>query len=1023
MNKKKLKYRSLATALLCGATLLPSVTAEAQQAGRATVMGTGADACYMRAADMLRMGNYAGVVDQLGEALSLPSPLWKGPVEGDGLAMRCKAMTMMMRAAYERGDEAMFNSLYATFLDEYGGTYYALDAKLMHADFLFFKADYAAAVTAYSALDIDSLDPAQSALCRYRLALSMVRTGYFNEAARLFSRLKANRDHSDASRFYLAYIDYVNGDLRAARKGFNSVPAAMARQLGADYYLAQIDFQEGDFNAVAGRSQALLASARSAHPEWVPELNRIIGESHYNLGDGGTAESYLREYVGAVSTPQLTALYALGVIDYDKADYEDAAECFSRVTGEDDAMAQSAYLYLGQIAAGSGDYNAAALSFHNACELDKDRRVSETALYNYAVATVKGGSVPFKSSAEVLDGFVRKYPDSKYASKVDEYLATVRFNEKDYVGALRHIERLRNPSRQALESKQKILFQLGVQSMRQGSYAEAAGYMERAADMASQADRNLAAQARLWQGDALYSQGKYSAASGIYTRFVKDTGKNDDNRALGLYNLGYSLYQEKKFAQASRRFAEALAARPALPGRLASDARLRMADCDYYDGNVSAAMDKYASLASDAAGGETDYATFQHANMLGATGDNAGKARELVAMLAKYPESRWRGDARLELVNALCATGDMERAAAESSALLRESPDTPQARKAALAVAAAWQEDGNDARALAAYKELVKRWPTSAEAADAVEGLKNLYAAAGDMQGFLTFLDTVPSAPRPDAAEMEEISYDAALRKMKANPSDLSPLNEYLRKYPDGANAARAMLALADAQHSAGDDKGALATIDHLLTSRPDSESVPAALMLKGGLLEDAGNEAAAAAVWRELLDKGGSLYTPVAYAGLMRASAAPADVVAYADRILAFGDIDTELMAEAMLAKGTALRSMRRGAEAIAALKPLADGPQTSAGAQASVVTGEILLSQGDAKGAERQMLKFIDSDTEEMYWLARGYIVLADAYHAQGESYKAKEYLRALKNNYSGTEGRDELMQMISSRLSSWK
>ena len=1019
MDKRKHNhpYRRMAALLIIGSALCVQ-PAIAQTAAAPGGVNAQADGFLSRAADMLRTGNYAGTIDQLSEALRADDPLWSSVTGRDGTYSRCRAEAMLLRAAYERGDEELFNRWYTPFLEEYGGTAYALPVRLLQADFMFFKGDYPGAVRAYSALDYDALDPAQAALYRYRLGLSYVRTGYFDEARRIFSRLQGSPDYAAVSRFYLAYIDYVKGNLEAARSGFRSVPGPLAGELGTGYYLAQIDFQEGDYRAVINASKALLESGR---PEWIPEINRITGESWYNLGEGDKAEPYLRAYVAQESEPQLSALYDLGVICYDDGDYDEAAGYFTRLTNEADAMAQSALLYMGQISAHKGDWPAASLSFRSAYELDINPKVTETALYDYAVASINGGSVPFGSSADMLEKFVRRFPDSPYAAKVDEHLATACYNDGDFAEALRHIERLKNPTRQALESKQKILFRLGVQAMGRKDYPGAARYMRRAADMRQDADASLAAQACLWEGDALYAQAKYSEATAAYAKFEKYSARQTDNRALGLYNLAYSLYQEKKFSEARGKFKKALEAKPALPARLASDARMRIADCDYYAGNVTDAMKVYSSLAEDNDNGEADYAAFQHANMLGTTGDLKGKIKGLENMLAKWPESRWASDARLELVSALCGDRQTERAASLASGMLASDPSAPQTRKAALAVAVSWQDCDKDTQAIDAYKALVRRWPTSSEAGSAMKGLKTLYTEAGDIESYLAFLDSVPQAPRPDASEMESLAFESAMKSVERNPGNLRPLEDYIEKYPSGANVDRALLSLAMAKEESGDTAGALATVEKLLSSRPDSESVPAALMLQGSLLEKEGNDARAASVWRRLLDEGGSLYTPAALCGLMRTSSNPSDVVTYADRVLALGDADTDELAEASLAKGEALRNLGRYDEAVGALRTLAEAPQTERGAQAAVLTGEILLSQKKYREAATELEAFIDSDTPQDYWLARGYITLADVLHAQGKNYEARQYILALKENYPGQEA--DITEMINTRLSKWK
>ena len=65
--------------------------------------------------------------------------------------------------------------------------------------------------------------------------------------------------------------------------------------------------------------------------------------------------------------------------------------------------------------------------------------------------------------------------------------------------------------------------------------------------------------------------------------------------------------------------------------------------------------------------------------------------------------------------------------------------------------------------------------------------------------------------------------------------------------------------------------------------------------------------------------------------------------------------------------------------------------------------------------------MEEFTDVGTPHQYWLARGFIALADAYHGLGKTYLAKEYLNSLNENYPATD--DDIPSLISSRLKKWK
>ena len=51
------------------------------------------------------------------------------------------------------------------------------------------------------------------------------------------------------------------------------------------------------------------------------------------------------------------------------------------------------------------------------------------------------------------------------------------------------------------------------------------------------------------------------------------------------------------------------------------------------------------------------------------------------------------------------------------------------------------------------------------------------------------------------------------------------------------------------------------------------------------------------------------------------------------------------------------------------------------------------------------------------QAYWLARGFISLAEAYHADGNDYLAVEYLKSLRDNYPGDE--PDIREAIDSRI----
>lgn len=80
-----------------------------------------------------------------------------------------------------------------------------------------------------------------------------------------------------------------------------------------------------------------------------------------------------------------------------------------------------------------------------------------------------------------------------------------------------------------------------------------------------------------------------------------------------------------------------------------------------------------------------------------------------------------------------------------------------------------------------------------------------------------------------------------------------------------------------------------------------------------------------------------------------------------------------------------------------------------------------EMMLADKEYAQARDAMEAFTEAGTPHQYWLARGFIALADAYHGLGDKALAREFVSSLRENYPGSE--QDIADMISSRLNKWK
>lgn len=976
----------------------------------------GAEGYYERARAMYSCGNYAGVIDQLHRYLGT-----SGALKADAGSSRVDAELLLMRAELMRGEFDVLRADCESFLQEYAGSPRVPEALLLLADAAFYDGDYGAALEMYSSLPLENFDNSVSVAARFNYGVSLTRCGHFSEARNVFTGLRMDKDYGGRSRFYLAYLDYVGEDYRNALKGFRALPERVASEMGADFYVAQILFAGGQYDNVLAMSGPLMKAAELLDSPELPsvcEAYRLIGESAFALGNRRLADDNLRSHAkrhedGGVAS----AKYMLGLMAYEAGNYAEAEKWFAPITSDDNEIGQSALLYMGQIAARRGDYTDAAISFDKAAHMRYDGRIAETALYNYAAAVASGGRVPFGSASSLLEEFGTQYPNSEYTAAVDEYLAIGYMAEQRYAKALEKLDRIKSPNRQVRDLTLRALYELGVAELSAGRPAAAEAYLRRAASTGG--NEALSSQSRLWLGEALYAQKKYSEAINAYKDYLGRVSRSDVNRALGYYDLGYAYYQkgDYKACRAALDNALKISGAGALSSSLRSDAMLRKADCDNYMGNVKEAMAAYEEASVGGPG--ADYAALQAACMQGIAGNHARKKTDLEAMMAKWPDSPWIQQALYELVRACIAQGDMAGAVSAQGRLARLAPDAGMLREAMLQIAAAYLDKGDTEKATGICKELVSKWPSSSQAVTASEYLQDIYSDKGRISEYLAFIQSVPGAPAPEAAEMDRLTYHSAQAALEKYPSKAAPMEEYIASFPKGRYLPDALLSVAEVYRSSRNSDKALVALDRILTSFADSDAALPALAMKADILQTKGPQyySEAASLYRDMLRRGGATYAPEAYEGLMTTASTPEEVIVYADKYLSLSDLTADEREYGQEIKADALLMCGQYDKAMELLKALAADTYTSSGGSAAVKMANIYLKTGKPREAEKLMQAFTSGGCEDPDALALGYIALAEAYAAQGNKNKARQYLRALQENYPG--GNAEITNQIANAI----
>ena len=221
------------------------------------------------------------------------------------------------------------------FLEEYPETVHINQINFLIASYYFNKDDWSKALLWFNLADLDYLKINEQEDYSFRTGYTHLQLGNMDEARRYFGLLSQNSvKYRDASNFYLGYIDYSNGDYRSALQRFESLRNNPEYEEEIAFYTAQATFFEGQIDEAIKLSDAFIN--RYPHSLHTTELNRILGNSYYRLGQPTRAIPYYERYMYTAEKPLRGDAYFMGLSYFETAKYNEALQMFQQAVGESD---------------------------------------------------------------------------------------------------------------------------------------------------------------------------------------------------------------------------------------------------------------------------------------------------------------------------------------------------------------------------------------------------------------------------------------------------------------------------------------------------------------------------------------------------------------------------------------------------------------------------------------------------------------------------------------------------------------
>lgn len=967
---------------------------------------------FVEGKELFSLKNYSGCIDKL-EAYKQHS------TDADLIQ---EADYMLVYSAYEQGRPNAVELL-KDYLDVYPASRHADEVNFLIGSAHFGQGEYQKAIFWFNESNIDMLSPEQQEAYCFRLAYSLLQIGDMEKARGYFARIEQiGTKYREASTYYVAYIDYATGKYNNALVEFTrlkDLPDYKERSL---YYITQIYFIQNKYEKVISEGKELLASYPDSENN--SEVYRIMGNAYYHLGNEDQAINMLSKYVSSTDSPLRGDLYILGVCYYNKGNYSSAVNALGRTVRENDALSQNAYLYLGQSYLKLKDKNNARMAFEAAATSSFDKQVKEAAMYNYALLIHETAFTGFGESVTIFEDFLNDFPNSKYADKVNDYLVEVYLTTKNYQAALNSIDKIKHPSTKILEAKQDILFQLGTQAFTNMELDKAVDLFSRAISLGAY---NLESRndAYFWRGESYYRQGEYNKAISDYRTYLNNTRqRNTDMYALAHYNLGYSYFKLKEYGEALNRFRQYVNLESNQQTPAYADAYNRIGDCLFHNRQFAMAEENYTRAAQlqPSAG---DYSVYQKGFLLGLQKDYKGKISVMDRLIREFPESQYVDDALFEKGRSYVLLDNNQAAAASFEQLMRDFPQSSLARKAGVQLGLIYFNDNQPEKAADAYKSVISNYPGSEEAKVALQDLKSVYIELNDINSFAAYANSLGGNVRFEVSEQDSLTYLAAEKLFMRgdNEGARRSLTNYLQTFPQGAFSSNANFYLASIAFAKKDLEEAKRLFSLVLESG-DTKFREESWARKAEIEYLDKDYAAAMESFKHLQAVAENPENKeAAKLGLMRCAeliGQPQEALLAANDLLKEPKLSPEIMSEARYVRAKAYISLKQENKALADLKEISKDTRTIHGAEAKYLLAQLYYDNKDDKNAETVLMNFIENGTPHQYWLARGFILLADIYIRQGNDFQARQYLTSLQNNYKGD---DEIAAMIEDRLGKLK
>lgn len=832
---------------------------------------------------------------------------------------------------------------------------------------------------------------------QFRYAYTLFKIKDFKNAKSVFENLRNSAKYGADAKYYIGFMAYQEDRYEEATSLFEEAQL-QGSQKEMSYFLSDMNFKLGNFEKAI---ELGLEKLPKSNRKEVSQLNKIIGESFFNLQQYDKAIPYLQQYNGQSGKWTNTDYYQIGYAYYKQGQYDKAISEFNKIIDGQNAVAQNAYYHLAQSYIKTNKKPQALNAFKSAMEMDFDTTIKEDAFLNYAKLSFDIGN-SYESVPVVLNRFLKTYPNSSQYVEVKDLLIDSYLTSNNYKEAINLLASSNNYEDKVIWQKANYYYAIDFYKTRE--YKKALQYFNES--LSKPLDKSIIAKSTYWKAETEYVLGRFDEALISFKTFKNlSVAKQTDEYSNIDYDIGYAYFKTKAYEQAKSHFKQAV-------NQLKSqdklfDALVRLGDTYYVTNDYWSAMDNY-NKALNMPGYNKDYVAFQKAYSYGFVDKNETKISELEDYVLKHKNAVYLDDAYYHLGNTYTAEKQPKKAINAYQSLIQKRPQSQFVPKALSKIGLSFYNTNQNQEALKTFKKLVANYPATEEARQAVQTVRLIYIDQQQPEAYANWVKKLDFINVTDA-EIDNTTYEAAENKFIDNKVNaaITGFKNYLQQFPNGLHALKSHFYLAQLQYNKNNFE---ASIPHYtyVTETSKSQFLEEALRKLSQLYLQKNNYNKAISYLSSLEQEASFTENKIfAQTNLMKAYYQLKNyeqTLIYADTVLSYEEIEDSIKSDALIFTARSaieIKDESRAKNAYKQVELIAEGERM---AEALYYKAYFLNKSGDFETSNA----VIQNELAKKYSRYREYgvkalVIMAKNYYALEDAFQANYILESILKNYS--------------------